>query len=140
MLADRLWLSRSCNDLLAGAMSLIMQTVARFFAGKLVPVSDNPVPILKNDSFVRHYVPLFGRALIDRAVQKIRRGRRPFYWQVAYRVIDGPGIAETGQLDGNRSQSCRTMANASMPTRSSSRPTAAIICLSRNSPTRRVAA
>lgn len=100
MLADRLWLSRSCNDLLAGAMSLIMQTVARFFAGKLVPVTDNPVPILKNDSFVRHYVPFFGRALIDRAVQKIRRGRRPFYWQVAYRVIDGPGIAETGQLDG----------------------------------------
>jgi hypothetical protein len=100
MLSDRLWLSRSCNDLLAGAISLVAQSVARFFAGELVPIADSPAPILKTGGFVRHYLPYFCRALADRAMQKFRLGRRPFYWQVAYRLIDGPGIAETGQLDG----------------------------------------
>lgn len=100
MLADRLWLSRSCNDLLAGALSLVMQSVARFFAGKLMPIADNPAPAPRNGSFVGNYVPFFCRGVVDRAMQKLKRGRRPFYWQVAYRLIDGPGIAETGRLDG----------------------------------------
>lgn len=100
MLTDRLWLSRSCNDLLAGAISLVMQSVARFFAGKLVPIVDSTAPTPKSGGFVRHYLPFFCRALVSRAVQKIKRGRRSFYWQVAYRLIDGPGVAETGQLDG----------------------------------------
>ncbi|WP_245455025.1 hypothetical protein [Mesorhizobium sp. M9A.F.Ca.ET.002.03.1.2] len=100
MLGDRLWLSRSCNDLLAGAISLVMQSVTRYSAGELVPIADSPAPLLKTGGFVRHYLPFFCRGLVDRAAQKIRLGRRPFYWQVAYRLIDGPGVAETGQLDG----------------------------------------
>ncbi|RWM20863.1 MAG: hypothetical protein E5X53_13170 [Mesorhizobium sp.] len=100
MLSDRLWLSRSCNDLLAGAISLVAQSVASFSAGELVPIADSPAPLLRNGGFVRHYLPFFCRGLVDRAVQKLRLGRRPFYWQVAYRLIDGPGVAETGQLDG----------------------------------------
>ncbi|WP_287249391.1 hypothetical protein [Mesorhizobium sp.] len=100
MLGDRLWLSRSCNDLLAGAISLVAQSVARFAAGELAPIADSPAPMLRNAGFVRHYLPFFCRGLLDRAVQKLRLGRRPFYWQVAYRLIDGPGVAETRQLDG----------------------------------------
>lgn len=100
MLGDRLWLSRSCNDLLAGAISLVVQSVARFSAGELVPIADSPAPTQKTGGFVRHYLPFFCRGVVDRAVQKLRLGRRPFYWQVAYRLIDGPGVAETGQLDG----------------------------------------
>ncbi|WP_244441176.1 hypothetical protein [Mesorhizobium sp. STM 4661] len=100
MLSDRLWLSRICNDLLAGAISLVVQSVARFSAGELVPIADSPAPILKSGGFFRNYLSFFCRGLVDRAMQKIRLGRRPFYWQVAYRLIDGPGVAETGQLDG----------------------------------------
>ncbi|WP_292448800.1 hypothetical protein [Mesorhizobium sp.] len=100
MLSDRLWLSRICNDLLAGAISLVAQSVARFSQGQLVPITDCSPPILKNGGFVRHYLPFFCRGLVDRTVQKLRLGRRPFYWQVAYRLIDGPGVAETGQLNG----------------------------------------
>ncbi|WP_292237053.1 hypothetical protein [Mesorhizobium sp.] len=100
MLGDRLWLSRSCNDLLAGAISLVVQSVARFSAGKLVPIADSPAPTLKTGGFARHYLPFFCRGVVDRAMQKLRLGRRPFYWQVAYRLIGGPGVAETGQLDG----------------------------------------
>ncbi|WP_245436979.1 glucosamine inositolphosphorylceramide transferase family protein [Mesorhizobium helmanticense] len=100
MLSDRLWLSRSCNDLLAGAISLVAQSVARFFAGELVPIADSPAPIPRSRGFFRSYLPFFCKGLAERVVQKIRLGRRPFYWQVAYRLIDGPGVAETGQLDG----------------------------------------
>ncbi|MCV3231992.1 hypothetical protein OHD62_26765 [Mesorhizobium sp. YC-39] len=100
MLSDRLWLSRSCNDLLAGAISLVAQSVARFSASELVPIGDSPAPILKSRGFFRNYLPFFCKGLVDRATQKLRLGRRPFYWQVAYRLIDGPGVAETGQLDG----------------------------------------
>ena len=100
MLGDRLWLSRSCNDLLAGAVSLVAQGVARFFAGELVPIPEMPAPAAKNVGFLRHYLPSFSRGVIERAAQKLRPGARPFYWQVAYRLIDGPGVAETGRLDG----------------------------------------
>lgn len=98
MLSDRLWLSRSCNDLLAGAISLVVQSVARFSAGELVPIADGPAPTQATGGFVRHYLPFFCRGVVDRVVQKLRLGRRPFYWQVAYRLIDGPGVAETGHL------------------------------------------
>lgn len=100
MLSDRLWLSRSCNDLLAGAISLVAQSVARFSAGELVPIGDSPAPTPRSHGFFRNYLPFFCKGLADRVMQKVKLGRRPFYWQVAYRLIDGPGVAETGQLDG----------------------------------------
>lgn len=101
MLSDRFWLSRTCNDLLAGAISLVMQSVARFFSGKIKPMADSVRPPQRNGSFIRHFVPFFCRGLVDRAVQKFKQRRRPFYWQVAYRLIDGPGIAEGEKIDGS---------------------------------------
>lgn len=100
MLSDRLWLSRICDDLLAGAISLVAQSVARFSAGELEPIADGPKLTLRKGCFLRHYLSFFYKGLADRATQKLRLGRRPFYWQVAYRLIDGPGVAETGRLDG----------------------------------------
>lgn len=100
VLWDRLWLSRSCDDLLAGTISLLVQSVARFAAGKLGPVTDLPAPITTGNGFLRHYLPHLLGNLRDRARQKFRLRQRPFYWQVAYRLIDGPGVAETGKLDG----------------------------------------
>lgn len=101
MLGDRFWLSRTSDDLLAGAMSLIMQSVARFFAGKLEPIADSAQAPLKNGGFVLHAMPYFCKGLVNRAKEKLRQRQRPFYWQVAYRLIDGPGIAETGKIDGS---------------------------------------
>ncbi|MCO5090849.1 hypothetical protein [Bosea sp. (in: a-proteobacteria)] len=100
MIGDRLWLSRACDDWLAGAVSLVMHCVARFGAGKLAALPDAAPPSPRSGGFLRHYPAFFWRGAVERARQKLRRGRRPFYWQVAYRLIEGPGIAETGRFDG----------------------------------------
>ncbi|MDB5551214.1 MAG: hypothetical protein JWL86_1198 [Rhizobium sp.] len=98
MLGDRVWLSRIGNDLLAGAISLVAQSVVRYFAGGLTPLAEAPKTEPWRAGFLRSYVPHMMKGLAQRVGQKL--GRRPFYWQVAYRLIDGPGIAETGCLDG----------------------------------------
>ncbi len=100
MIRDRLWLTRACEDLLAGAISLVVQAAGRFRAGKAAALADVPAASAVHGSFGRHYPLFLGKGIVGRAAQKLRRGRRPFYWQVAYRLIDGPGIAETGRLDG----------------------------------------
>lgn len=100
MLGDRVWLSRIGNDLLAGAISLVAQSVARYFAGRLPPLAEGPMQELRRVGFLRSYLPHMAKGLMQRVARKLALGRRPFYWQVAYRLIDGPGIAETGRLDG----------------------------------------
>lgn len=99
MLSDRLWLTRAGNEVLSGAMSLVEQSVARFFAGALAPL-ETPVagrPIL---GFFRHYVPHLAGSVARRLGQKLKRGR-PFYWQTAFRISDGADIAATTCLDGS---------------------------------------
>ena len=99
MLSDRIWLSRMCNDLLAGAISLVVQSVVRFFAGDLPPIAET-VDRAPGSSFLPNYAVSLAKGLAGRALQKLRSSGRPFYWQVAYRIIDGPDIAETGRLEG----------------------------------------
>jgi hypothetical protein len=100
MLGDRVWVSRMCNDLLAGAISLIAHSVVRHIAGRLTPLADAPITTPRPVGFLGSYVPHLARGLAQRITRKLALGQRPFYWQVAYRLIDGPGIAETGRLDG----------------------------------------
>ncbi len=101
MMSDRLWLTRAGTDVLAGAVSLIEQSVSRFEAGQLLPLGDlPPVEGRAVGGFLRHHLPNLGAALFNRARQKLTTRRRPFYWQVGYRQLDGPGVAETGGLDG----------------------------------------
>lgn len=99
MPGDPLWLSRACNSLLSGAISLILQSVARYFAGKLTPI-DHQVAEEPCHGFLGAYLRSATRGAVMRGFEKISRGRRPFYWQVAYRLIDGQGVAETGRVDG----------------------------------------
>jgi len=99
MLGDRLWLSRAGTDILAGALSLIEQGVVRFGAGALRPLAERVSAAAPRRHLLRHYVPFFVAGMAQRAMKKLKRGR-PFYWQVAYRRVEGPGIAETGRLDG----------------------------------------
>lgn len=100
MWSRHLWLSNSSNDILSAAHSLILQSVSRFFAGRLEPVANAGVPIRNSGGFFRHYPAFLANGLAARIGRRLRLGRRPFYWQVAYRLIDGPGIADTGRLDG----------------------------------------
>lgn len=101
MVGDRLWISRASDDVLAGAIALVEQAVARFEAGSLRPLAEaGPSTRAVPKGLTRYYLPFLFRGLAGRLAGKLMPGSRPFYWQVAYRLIDGPGIAETGALDG----------------------------------------
>jgi hypothetical protein len=99
MLEDRVWINRVANNLLAGAIFLVLQTAAAFFNGRL-PQIEAPVP---DDSpppgLPGAYLPRLLAGLVARRFRKLST-RREGHWRVAYREVDGPGIAETGQLDG----------------------------------------
>lgn len=97
MIQDRLWLTRAADNLLAGAVSLVVQAVARLAAGKPFPAVAE-AEAAAGGAFALHYPLFLGRGAAGRVAEKLRR--RPFYWQVAYRLHDGPGVADTGRLDG----------------------------------------
>ena len=100
MLGDRLWLGRIASDILAAAITLIESTVARFTAGTLVPTAETPQFAGRaRHNLTASYVPHVVAGLARRIAVKATT-RRPFYWRTAYRLIDGPGIAETGRIDG----------------------------------------
>ena len=98
MLSDRLWLTRASNDILAGAISLIEQSVARFFAGAMAPIGA-PASGPAVSGFVRHYLPHLASGLMERFRRKLTR-RRPFYWQTAFRISDSAGVPATAALEG----------------------------------------
>ncbi|PZO81376.1 MAG: hypothetical protein DI629_04640 [Mesorhizobium amorphae] len=100
MISDRVWLSRLANDILAGAVSLAVHGANRFARGLANDEAGQASPVTGRKAFARHYPPFFARGIAARAREKLSRGKRPFYWQTAYRLIEGPGIAETGRLDG----------------------------------------
>ena len=99
MLDDRIWLTRMTDNLLASATTLLAQSVSRYFAGKAVAQSATLVPPAPLGRLQQLYWPNFLRGLGKRLGNKLLR-RKPFYWQVAYRVVDGPAIAQTAALDG----------------------------------------
>ncbi len=101
MIGDRVWLSRAASDVLAGAVTLIEMCVQRFAAGKLAPLAD-PAPQMTQrwgDDLLARYLPHLAAGLGRRALARLTT-RRPFYWRTAYRLIDGPGIAETRRIYG----------------------------------------
>ncbi len=99
MLGDRVWLSRLTDGVLAGAIALLVQSVDRFFARRLTPlVGEGPVRVEQRGIAMSYFISLAG-GVATRLWPKLTR-QRPFYWQVAYRTIDGPGIPETGRLNG----------------------------------------
>jgi hypothetical protein len=101
MIGDRVWLGRGSNDLLAGAISLVEQCIARFSTGRLLPIDETPKPPRGCvPGLLQSYLPALALGLVRRAIRKVTLGQRPFYWQVGYRLNDGPGVADTGRLDG----------------------------------------
>lgn len=101
MLGDRVWLSRAASDMLAGAVTLIEMCVTRFAAGKLLPMATPtpPVPQRYGSDLLLRYLPHLAAGLGQRALNRLAT-KRPFYWRTAHRLIEGPGIADTREIDG----------------------------------------
>jgi hypothetical protein len=99
MLDNRILIGRAANGLLAGAVSLLEQTVSAFFGGRLRPVEAPVVLSGPAPNLLGAYLPHLIGGLAGRVQRKLT-GKRTDHWQVAYRLIDGPGVAETGRLDG----------------------------------------
>jgi hypothetical protein len=100
MIGDRVWLTHAATDLLAGAIGLVEQCVARFAAGQLVPLPE-PIGLPRQRSgadLLLRYLPNLIGGLVARQFHRLRN--RPFYWQTAYRRLDGQGVAEDGALSG----------------------------------------
>jgi hypothetical protein len=100
MVGARVWLTTGASDLLAGAIGLIEQCVARFAAGKLsaLPGPVQLPPQRSGADLLRRYLPNLVGGLVRRRIGKL--GAHPFYWQTAYRRLDGQGVAENGALAG----------------------------------------
>lgn len=101
MIGDKVWLGRGSNELLSGAISLIEQSVARFAAGRLLALDEPQHPARRPlPGLLLSYLPSLASGLVQRAIRKVRLGQRPFYWQVGYRLNDGPGVSDSSCLDG----------------------------------------
>ena len=100
MIGDRVWLTNGASDLLAGAIGLVEQCVARFEAGLLAPLPEKVrLPRQRfGANLLLRYLPNLAAGLIRRRIRKLHA--RPFYWQTAYRRLDGQGVAEDGSLSG----------------------------------------
>jgi hypothetical protein len=101
MIGDRVWLSRAASDVLAGAITLMEMCVQRFVTGQLPPLATAApqVPQRSGRDLLARYLPHLLIHLGKRALARLTT-RRPFYWRTAYRLIDGPGVAETLRIDG----------------------------------------
>ena len=100
MIGDRVWLTSGASDLLAGAIGLVEQCVAHFGAGSLTPLPE-PLRLPRQRSgadLMLRYLPNLIAGLVRRRIRKLHA--RPFYWQTAYRRLDGKGVAEDGALSG----------------------------------------
>lgn len=100
MIGDRVWLTHGASDLLAGAIGLIEQCVARFEAGLLAPLPEAiRLPRQRSGSdLLLRYLPNLMGGLVRRRIRRL--SNRPFYWQTGYRRLDGQGVAEHGTLSG----------------------------------------
>lgn len=98
MLSDPLWLTRASNDILAATISLIEQSVARFFAGALVLV-EAPAAEPVARGLLRHYLPHLAAGLAGRLRRRLVR-KQPFYWQTAFRISDVDSVARGGGFEG----------------------------------------
>lgn len=100
MVGESIWLTRGLNDVLARAITLIERTVRLFADSRSETLPDAPTQSqgpLTADLALRHALML-GPRLLLRALHKAVH--HEFHWQVGYRFLEGPGVAETGNLAG----------------------------------------
>ncbi|MCC2113856.1 MAG: hypothetical protein KDJ16_17600, partial [Hyphomicrobiales bacterium] len=97
MIDNRASLVHGIEDVLARAVSLVEAAVDRAETER-IRKAQNPVPVPARRSFARAFL---GNSLPELAREVLRRQRyRQAHWRVGYRFVDGPGVAETGDLSG----------------------------------------
>jgi hypothetical protein len=96
MVNDRAWLMRGLEDVLARALTLVVRCVDDFGLNRLKPAAVAEADPVRGGFGA--YLPRLAGQLAGRALGKMFT--RGFYWQTGYRLIDGPGVAETGSLGG----------------------------------------
>lgn len=99
MLEDRVWLGRMADVILSATITLIVATVQAYFEKRSAPVAVSPAPSGAG-GLLSAYLPRFAGGLAQRAWHRIAR-KEAAPWCTAYRFIDGPGVAETGSLEGS---------------------------------------
>ncbi|MBN9306540.1 MAG: hypothetical protein BGO82_13035 [Devosia sp. 67-54] len=94
MVDNRVVMAAGADDVFARAITLAVAAVARYGAGDraTAPLAAPP----DSGAFALRYL---GSALPRLAREALRRRRYRFaHWRVGYRLLDGPGVAETGAL------------------------------------------
>jgi hypothetical protein len=96
MIDNRISLARGLEDVLARAVTLCEAALGRALAGQCESL-DMPVPEVKAGLAVAY----FG-ALLPRLISEVLRRQkyRSAHWRVGYRFVDGPGVAEAGDMGG----------------------------------------
>jgi hypothetical protein len=99
MVDTRASVAMAVEDVLARAITLALAVAAKFEDGLLAGGRPAPEPSLLPASGLRFAASYAVSALPRLAREVLRRARfRQAHWRVGYRFIDGPGVAETGEV------------------------------------------
>jgi hypothetical protein len=94
MIDNRVFVTTAAEDVFARAITLLLKAVTRFAAGEraTIPFLSSPAPGRIAERYIGRTIPRVLREVL-------RRSRYRFaHWRVGYRLVDGPGVAETGGL------------------------------------------
>jgi hypothetical protein len=99
MVDTRASVAMAVEDVLARAITLALAVAAKFEDGLLAGGRPAPEPSLLPASGLRFAASYAVSALPRLAREVLRRAWfRQAHWRVGYRFIDGPGVAETGEV------------------------------------------
>jgi len=94
MVDRRTFVTSAAEDVLARAITAVLKSVHRFALGDraTTPLEAATQPPAFGAAYVTSALPRIGRELLRRARY------RSDHWRVGYRLIDGPGVAETDEI------------------------------------------
>lgn len=94
MIDRRIFVTSAADDVLARAITAVLKSVIRFAHGDRATTSFEPATEARTfgSAYVTSALPRIGRELLRRARY------HNDHWRVGYRLIDGPGVAETDEI------------------------------------------
>lgn len=99
LLEDRVWLGRMADCILGAAITTAVAVVTDFVEGCAVPGA-RPRENGGRTGLVASYLPVLASGLGYRLASRLGPRRPELEFQVGYRLIDGPGVADTAGLAG----------------------------------------
>lgn len=99
MVSERIWLTRSMNDILIRAIDLLERSVREVVANRTVDLAALPVPRHARGLMIAYWLGI-GPKLAERLLLKLRY--KPFHWRVGYRFHAAPiaGLGFDGVAEG----------------------------------------